>query len=145
MASDPACESAYAMELIAVGPGVINGALKSTLLTRTNLTEATRAMIKRSTEDVKKLASWPSEPTGGVGPLIFATNILSFALTSKLVCSEGTIPKTLTIKDIKGLHHSLGGIPAYPESLGREAKDYGAERTEEARRYGRRVAGRVRG
>ncbi|KAH8088029.1 putative t-SNARE [Filobasidium floriforme] len=33
----------------------------------TNLTEATRAMAKRTTEDVKKLASWPSESSSG-GP-----------------------------------------------------------------------------
>jgi hypothetical protein len=36
---------------------------------RTNLTEATRAMAKRTTEDVKKLASWPSESSSGVSIL----------------------------------------------------------------------------
>lgn len=33
---------------------------------RTNLTDATREMIKKSTEDVKKFASWPTVESHGV-------------------------------------------------------------------------------
>ncbi len=33
---------------------------------RHNLTEATRDMVKKSTDDIKKVAAWPSETTNGV-------------------------------------------------------------------------------
>jgi hypothetical protein len=67
MAYDLACKCICLNDLAEIQK--LGRALTLFCILRTNLTEATRAMIKRSTEDVKKLASWPSEPTGGVRSL----------------------------------------------------------------------------
>ena len=63
-------------------------------------------MIKRSTEDVKKLASWPSEPPAGVSlpPVIF--DILPLRYPS----SKGSSRKPLQTKISKDFTTALTGF-----------------------------------
>jgi len=122
MGSDPVCKCMCLPVQPAILPG-LDRPTKCNRWYRTNLTDATRAMIKRSTEDVKKLASWPSEPTAGVRRFLrlytlSKTYTLAIALTQSLNHYKGTISEAPAIKDFEGLHNSVGGIPANSESLG---------------------------
>lgn len=49
---------------------------------RHNLTEATREMVKRSTDDVKKVAAWPTETRTGVGSFDHVETIHTMLISS---------------------------------------------------------------
>lgn len=48
----------------------------------------------------------------------------------------GPFPETFAVEDLERLYDRADGVPAYPEGIGRATKDDGAERAEEAGRYG---------